>query len=67
VRPATNAAFWADKRAGNVARDGRNLAALEAAGWGVLVIWECETRDQEALSRRLKKFLGGALARAAHR
>ena len=67
VKPATNAAFWADKRAGNVARDERNLEALEAAGWDVLVIWECETRDRESLARRLKSFLGGALARAAHR
>jgi len=67
VKPATNAAFWANKRAGNAARDGRNLAALESAGWGVLVIWECETRDAESLARKLKAFLGGALARAAHR
>lgn len=67
VRPATNAGFWADKRAGNVARDERNLAALKGAGWGVLVIWECETRDLESLARRLKTFLGGALARAAYR
>jgi DNA mismatch endonuclease (patch repair protein) len=67
VKPATNAGFWANKRAGNVTRDGRNLAALEAAGWAVLVVWECETRDPESLARRLKTFLGGALARAAHR
>jgi len=66
VKPVTNAAFWADKRAGNVSRDERNIAALEAAGWKVLVIWECETRDRQALGRKLRRFLGGALTRAAH-
>jgi len=67
VKPATNARFWAHKRAGNAARDVRNLTALEAAGWGVLVIWECETRDPESLGRRLRAFLGEGLTRAAHR
>ena len=64
VKPATNAGFWANKRGENAARDRRNLAALEAAGWSVLVIWECETRNPEPLGRKLREFLDASNARA---
>jgi DNA mismatch endonuclease (patch repair protein) len=40
--PKTNAAFWQDKLAANVARDRRNEEALRALGWRVVVLWECE-------------------------
>jgi len=66
VKPATNPGFWAKKRGENAARDQRNIAALEAAGWRVLVIWECEARSPEPLSRRLSEFLGGALGARAN-
>jgi DNA mismatch endonuclease (patch repair protein) len=57
VTPATNVEFWASKRAGNTARDRRNKAALRRAGWKVLIVWECETRDVHRLERRLHRFL----------
>ena len=41
-RPATNAQFWQDKIERNRARDARNQALLQAAGWHVLVVWECQ-------------------------
>lgn len=42
VRPKTHADWWSQKLDGTVARDRRNDAALEAAGWSVLRIWEHE-------------------------
>lgn len=42
----------------NVERDQRNLALLQAAGWQVLVIWECQLRDMEAVRSRISDFLG---------
>lgn len=39
-------------------QDKAALAQLAAAGWDVLVIWECETQDGEALARTLRDFLG---------
>lgn len=51
ARPKSNADFWAAKLRGNVERDARNTAALEEAGWRVLVIWECEVRDTAALEQ----------------
>jgi DNA mismatch endonuclease (patch repair protein) len=57
VIPATNAEFWRAKRLGNVERDRRNLKILKTGGWRVLVLWECELHDTDALRRRLMKFL----------
>lgn len=33
--------FWGSKIAGNRERDVHNEAALRAAGWRVLIVWEC--------------------------
>jgi DNA mismatch endonuclease Vsr len=58
VLPKTRAEWWAAKLKRNVERDEANQAALEAAGWRVLVIWECEIRgNEEGLTRRLDQFL----------
>ena len=56
VIPKTRPEFWAAKRGGNVERDVKHRAALEAAGWKVLTVWECETRNEEALRMALQDF-----------
>lgn len=56
--PKTRRDFWDAKFAANVERDARKEAQLVAAGWSVLVVWECETRDLETLQPRLIEFLG---------
>lgn len=55
----TQADFWAAKFARNVERDRRVEAALRDDGWDVLTIWECETRDPEAVSAKLDQYLAG--------
>lgn len=55
--PATNQSFWAEKRRSNVERDKRNRKALEADGWRVFVIWECQTRDEETLLDKLAPII----------
>jgi DNA mismatch endonuclease (patch repair protein) len=40
--PRTNSAYWTAKLDRNVARDARNAAALNDAGWILLVVWEHE-------------------------
>ena len=56
--PRSNVAFWDAKFARNVERDRRAIQALEAEGWGVMVVWECETTDGQVLAGRLRTFLG---------
>ncbi len=57
-QPRQNADYWRNKIERNVARDASSLAALTALGWQVLVIWECEMKDRDALADRLRAFLG---------
>lgn len=51
--PATNVEFWIRKFQRNVERDRAAVAALEVAGWQVVVIWECQTKDVSALTANL--------------
>ena len=55
--PATNKDFWAEKRRGNRERDKRHRAELRAAGWRVIEIWECQTRDREILQSRIDEIV----------
>jgi DNA mismatch endonuclease, patch repair protein len=57
--PCRNVNLWQDKFRRTEARDQHNLRALTSAGWKVLVVWECETANREALARRLTTFLDG--------
>lgn len=61
--PKTNAPFWAAKVHRNMERDTANIGALEDAGWTVVVVWQCETKDLAALERRLVKQLGVVVTR----
>ena len=55
--PKSRTAYWKEKFARNVARDRRNEEALQALGWLVLVIWECEVGDRETVEQRLAAFI----------
>lgn len=55
--PKTRREFWQDKFDRNVARDQRDVARLEAAGWSVHVVWECETKKGRVFLPELLSFL----------
>ena len=44
VVPQTNTEFWMNKIDANRARDQKKISELEAMGWKVIVIWECELK-----------------------
>ena len=56
--PASNTGYWAPKLRRNVERDGITRASLEAMGWEVTVVWECEIANKDKLRRGLSHFLG---------
>lgn len=55
--PRSRVEFWQAKFARNVERDAEVRTALEAAGWQVVVIWECETTAEEQLREVLQERL----------
>ena len=56
-RPSTRQDYWFPKLDRNVARDKKHISELYSLGWNILVIWECETNDEAALSEKLCRFL----------
>lgn len=59
--PKSRIRYWQEKFERNVARDRQALADLRKLGWSVLVIWECETRKDESIMRRVNEFFGNRI------
>lgn len=58
VPPRTRTAYWAEKLAGNVARDLRQTEELTQAGWFVIRLWEHEVeRSPEAAAARILRTI----------
>jgi len=55
--PKTRKEYWAPKLARTIRRDKENQAKLRDLGWDILVIWECQVRDIEKLTEKIKTFL----------
>ncbi len=53
TKPKTNIEFWETKIARNRHRDEGTTAHLEALGWTVITVWECELRNSSLLDDRL--------------
>ena len=55
--PKTHTEFWQEKFDRNVARDMEKTRALEALGWTVITVWECELKNPDAVRSRLSALL----------
>lgn len=56
-RPQSNLEYWEPKLDRNKKRDWANLRKLREIGWGALVIWECQLKDEESVRARVSRFL----------
>jgi len=61
--PKTNKGYWSAKLQLNQERDREKLAALRDLGFRVLVIWECDARNEKRLLGILKRFFLGLSSR----
>ncbi len=58
-RPTSNAEYWAKKIGSNQQRDAKQRSILEATGWKVLELWECQLKKGEAAwLDTVRQFLG---------
>lgn len=60
--PGTRTEFWREKINANCSRDVRDTAALLAAGWRVLTVWECSIkgsrrRSAEVITSEITEWL----------
>jgi DNA mismatch endonuclease (patch repair protein) len=63
--PKANRDYWLGKVGSNRVRDLAARAALEAAGWRVEVVWECDLKDRRALEDRMRRLLAPSPPAAA--
>lgn len=46
VMPKTNVEYWSSKLTRNVQRDNENYKKLRNDGWNVIVVWECQLKEE---------------------
>lgn len=67
--PKTNTDFWVAKVARNQERDQKVWRQLEAKGWSVIIVWECELKKKrldETVARVEKEILANGQAYRRH-
>lgn len=60
--PKSNRGYWTEKLARNRARDADKVATLEAQGFRVLIVWECDARNSGRLKEVLAAFFSESLS-----
>ena len=55
--PVQNRPYWTQKIAKNRERDRSAQTSLSTLGWEVLVLWECELREDHDILLRLREFI----------
>jgi DNA mismatch endonuclease (patch repair protein) len=55
--PNTNIESWKQKIAGNVKRDRQCENELTGLGWKIIVVWQCELKNQNVASSRLDMLI----------
>ena len=55
--PKTNRVFWRNKFQKNIVRDKKNVSLLKKDGWRVVVIWECQLKNNiENPTKKIKRL-----------
>ena len=57
--PKTRRVYWRRKIERNRVRDMEQQKQCKAAGWRVLVLWECELRNTTRVRSKLRRFFSG--------
>lgn len=55
--PKANIKYWKPKLKKNIEKQKEDTKQLKKEGWKVHVIWECGTKNEERLTKRLRKIL----------
>lgn len=55
--PKSNVDYWTQKIGRNKKRDASVIRKLRKEGWGVKIVWECQTGRPDSLSKIIEKFM----------
>ncbi|ASP97027.1 DNA mismatch endonuclease Vsr [Sinorhizobium meliloti] len=54
--PKTRIDFWSAKFTANLKRDAKAVERLRSDGWRILILWECETKDDKQIEEAIHRF-----------
>ncbi len=60
--PQTNHEFWGKKIQANTERDKVNQVNLSNLGWNVIVIWQCQIKNQALFENTMEKLINRILS-----
>jgi len=55
--PKVNIKYWKNKLKRNVDKQKQDIKKLESDGWKVYIIWECQTKNEKTLIKKIQKVL----------
>ena len=55
--PSSNEEFWSKKFDGTIIRDEKQKRELQNLGWRVLIVWQCELSNLDAVRLKLREAL----------
>lgn len=55
--PSTNKEYWLPKLQRNINKDLENRRQLRKLGWKPVIVWECEIKNTDKLTKKLKVSL----------
>jgi DNA mismatch endonuclease, patch repair protein len=55
--PKTNRMFWKKKISGNIKRDKHNIQKLKDGGWHVIIVWQCELKNERLKQKKFEKLI----------
>jgi len=56
--PTSHSEYWSQKLERNVKRDDKNISILINKGWQIIIVWECQTKNEQELLTTLEPLLG---------
>lgn len=57
--PKSKLFFWKPKILGNRFRDRYQVKLLKKMGWSVMIIWQCELKNEPVLAQKIGNYLDG--------
>ena len=54
--PKTNKEYWIKKLRRNIKKQNTDIKNLRKLGWSISVIWECQTKDEKVLIKKIKRI-----------
>jgi len=54
--PKTNKEYWIKKLSRNIKKQNADIKNLRKLGWSISTIWECQTKDEMVLMKKIKRI-----------